>query len=153
MKLTKELAIYKEKYAKEVREHQEDVDEALRKNKALAQELRDLPKKVTELARQNKKLIQETSRMHYNLGVFFTRQRDYRRALTEFKKAVEIEPSDAYSHFNLGYIYAEYLVNREKAVEHFRKFLNLAEADDEDTEWVKRYLLTWETYGGKEAMK
>ncbi len=127
--------------------------EAVKKNKALEQRVEDAPHKFAEIARQNKVLIRRTSNMHYNLGVFYLQQKEYNRAAAEFEKAVELTPDDAYAHFNLGYIYAEYLVNRTRAVEHFRQYLRYAKKDDKDVDWVKKYLLTWQSWQGKETME
>jgi hypothetical protein len=66
---------------------------------------------------------------------------------------VEIDPNNAFAHFNLGYIYAEYIVNRQKASRHFRLYLSLAKGEDRDVDWVKKYLLTWEAYDGKERVQ
>lgn len=131
----------------------EDYAEAVKKNKGLEQEIKDLPGKFSEIARQNKTLIRQTAQMHYNLGVFYTKNKEYNRAIVEFEKVVEITPQDAYAHFNLGYIYAEHMVDRKKAVEHFRNYLSFAKSDDKDIDWAKKYLLTWETFEGKEPMK
>ncbi|MFH1593290.1 MAG: tetratricopeptide repeat protein [Candidatus Omnitrophota bacterium] len=151
--LAGELERSRSEYIKAQKRYEEDFQKAVEKNNALEQKLKDTPQKFTELARQNKRLVAETAGMHYNLGVFYTKNGEYKRAITEFQKAEEIRPEDPYTHFNLGYIYAEYLVNRTKAMEHFRHFLRLAKADDEDAEWVRKYLLTWESYGGKRTMK
>jgi chromosome segregation ATPase len=134
-------------------EYKKRYDEAKKKNKGLTKELKDLPKKFTEVARQNKALLKDTSKMHYNLGVFYTNNNEYKRAITEFEKAIEINPEDTYAHFNLGYIYAEYLVDRKKAIAQFRHYLRLTKGDDQDVDWVKKYLLVWETYEGKTTMK
>lgn len=141
-RLDAQLKEYKMNYAK-----------AEKKNRALESEIKNMPKKFTELARQNKRLIRETSEMHYNLGVFYTKNKEYERAISEFEKVVEITPDDAYAHFNLGYIYAEYLVNRKRAIENFRHYLRLAKSTDKDIDWAKKYLLTWETYEGKIPMR
>ncbi len=122
--------------------------DAEKKNKALAREARNLPRKFSEMARLNKQLIKETAKMHYNLGVFYTNSKEYKRAITEFVKATEINPKDAHTHFNLGYIYGEYLADRNKAMRHFRHYLRYAERNDKDIDWVKKYLLTWETFEG-----
>ncbi|MDD5194270.1 MAG: tetratricopeptide repeat protein [Candidatus Omnitrophica bacterium] len=127
--------------------------EAVKKTQTFEKKVARDPAKFTEIARQNKSLIRNTATMHYNMGVFYLKQKEYSRAVAEFEKAVELTPDDAYSHFNLGYIYAEYLVNRAKAVEHFRQYLRLAKSDDKDVDWVKKYILTWETWGGKEPME
>ena len=127
--------------------------EAQKKNKRLELEALNVPKKFAEIGRQNKILLKDTAQMHYNLGVFYTKNKEYDRAVAEFEKVVEINPDDSYAQFNLGYIYAEYLVNRDKAVEHFRHYLTLAKSDDKDIDWVKKYLLTWETFNGKKPME
>lgn len=127
--------------------------EALKKNKALEQKALNAPDKFAELARQNKTLIKQTANMHYNLGVFYTKSKEYSRAIAEFEEAVKLRPDDAYSHFNLGYIYAEYILNRPKAIEHFRHYLRLAKSEDKDMDWVKKYILTWQSWAGKEPME
>ncbi len=127
--------------------------EAVRKNRELEQRVLTTPGKFAELARQNKTLIRQTANMHYNLGVFYTKNKEYTRAVAEFEKALELRPDDDYSHFNIGYIYAEYLVNRPKAVEHFRHFLRLTKSSDKDVDWVKKYILTWQSWAGKEPME
>ncbi|MFA5157426.1 MAG: tetratricopeptide repeat protein [Candidatus Omnitrophota bacterium] len=130
-----------------------DYDEAVKKNRALEKRAIEAPGKFAELARQNKILIKQTANMHYNLGVFYTKSKEYSRAAAEFEKAIELSPDDAYSHFNLGYIYAEYLVDRTRAIEHFRQYLRLAKSDDKDVDWVKNYILTWQTWEGKKPME
>lgn len=140
--LTGQLKDYKRNYA-----------HALKKNKSLEREVKNIPRKFTEIARQNKRLIRETAEMHYNLGVFYTKNKGYERAIAEFEKVVEITPDDSHAHFNLGYIYAEYLVNRKKAIENFRQYLRLAKSEDKDIDWVKKYLLTWETFDGKKPIE
>lgn len=127
--------------------------EAANKNRALEEKVVHAPKKFAEIARQNKALIKQASNMHYNLGVFYTKNKEYSRAVAEFEEAVKLRPDDAYSHFNLGYIYAEYLINRPKAIEHFRHYLRVARKEDKDMDWVKKYIITWQAWGGKEPME
>ena len=127
--------------------------EAVKKNKLLEQKVIEKPAKFAEIARQNKVLIKRTANMHYNLGVFYLNQKEYSRSVAEFEKAVELAPDDAYSHFNLGYIYAEYVISRPKAVEHFRQYLRHAKKEDKDVDWVKKYIITWQSWQGKEPME
>ena len=127
--------------------------EAEEKNKRLEQKIVEAPKKFAEIARQNKVLLKQTANMHYNLGVFYTKQKEYLRAIAEFEKSIELDPNDAYAHFNLGYIYAEHVVDRQKAVEQFREFLRLAKKDDKDVDWVRKYLLTWEAWESKKPIE
>jgi len=44
-------------------------------------------------------------------------------------------------------------VDRSQAVEHFQHYLRNAKKDDRDVDWVKKYLLTWESWGGKKPME
>jgi tetratricopeptide (TPR) repeat protein len=90
--------------------------------------------------------------MHYNLGVFYTKNKEYSRAIAEFEKALELNPDDPAAHYNLGFIYAEYLVNRPKAIQHFRKYLSIVKTEDKDVDWVKKYILTWQTWEGKKPV-
>ena len=149
----KELAEAKERLTATVEEQERNYAEVVNKNKGLEREMRQLPDKFVEVSRQNQVLLKQTAGMHYNMGVFYTKHKEYGRAAAEFAKAVEINPDDAYAHFNLGYIYAEYLINRHKAMDHFRHFLRLAKGDDPDVNWARKYLLTWETYDGKRPIQ
>jgi tetratricopeptide (TPR) repeat protein len=139
--------------AGQLKDYKKNYAMALKKNKAMESKIRETPAKFAEIARQNKVLLRQTSEMHYNLGVFYSKNKDYDRAVAEFEQCVAINPNDASAHFNLGYIYSEYLVNRERAMDHFRHYLRLAKSDDPDVDWVKRYILTWETYSGKMPMQ
>jgi len=130
-----------------------DYNVALNKNRALERKALEIPAKFQEIARQNTVLMKQTANMHYNLGVFYLNTKEYARAVVEFEKSIEINPDDAYAQFNLGYIYAEYLVDRRKAIEHFRHYLKIAKKDDKDFDWVKKYVLTWDTWGGKKPME
>jgi len=138
---------------KQVENFNKNYAEAIKKNKEFEASVGQLPTKFAELARQNKLLIKRTANIHYNMGVFYTQQKEYARATAEFEKALELNPEDAYAHFNLGYIYAEYLRNSPKAVEHFRQYLRNAKKDDKDVDWAKKYILTCESWGGQKPVE
>ena len=140
-------------YRRQVRDLKKQYEEAMVKNRQLEKKAQELPVKLAELARENKVLIKETALMHYNLGVFYTKNKEYARAIAEFEKAIELNPDDPYAYYNLGYIYAEYAVNRPRAVENFRKFLSLIKSDDKDADWVKKYILTWQTWDAKKPIQ
>ncbi len=136
-------------YRRQVNDFKKRYDEALAKNRELEKKAAMAPERLAELARENKVLVKETALMHYNLGVFYTQNKEYSRAIAEFEKAVELNPDDAYAYYNLGYIYAEYVVDRNRAIGNFRKFLKLTKSEDKDVDWVKKYILTWQTWEGK----
>lgn len=140
-------------YRRQYTELRKKYDQAIEANKKLEDKLTELPPKFAEIARENKLLLKETALMHYNLGVFYTGEGQYKRAVSEFEKALELNPEDVYAYFNLGYIYAEYMVDRKKAIDYFRKYLRLAGRDDKDVDWVKRYILTWQAWDADTALK
>lgn len=140
-------------YKRQLAEVKDKYESVKKQNRVLEKKLEDTPGKFAELARENKILIKRTSMMHYNLGVFYTQNKEFERAVSEFEKAVELNPEDSSSHFNLGYIYAEHLLNRQRAVMHFKQYLKLAKKDDKDVDWAKRYILTWQTWEGNVPIK
>jgi len=140
-------------YRLQIKEWKKRYGQAMIKNKTLEKKAEQIPRRFTELARENKMLLKETAMMHYNLGVFYTKEKEFSRAIAEYEKAIELNPEEPAAYYNLGYIYAEYLVNRPKAIEKFRKFLSLIKSDDKDVDWVKKYILTWETWEGKKPIK
>jgi len=142
-----------ETYRRQVIDFRKRTDAALAKNRALEKRIAAIPSKFAEMARENKVLIKETALMHYNLGVFYTQSKEYLRSIAEFEKAIELNPDDPYVYYNLGYIYAEYMVNRPKAIDYFRRFLKIAKSEDKDLDWVKKYILTWQTWEGKKPME
>ncbi len=117
-----------------------------------AEKSQEFPKHITDLARQNKRLIEQTADMHYNQGVFYAKNKEFKRAIKEFEKVLDIKPKDPQANYNLGYIYAEHLVDRPKAIAYFKDYLTYA-PDATDADWVRNYLMTWQTWYGSEPAK
>lgn len=111
-----------------------------------------IPSDVSQLAREHQRLLKETADMHYNMGVLFSQQKQYERALTEFRKVVELRPDDADAYYNLGVIYAEHLPDRERAITHFRRYLKISPRA-QDASWVKQYIASWQAYEAKERLE
>ena len=139
-----------EKKMKRSKDYEAISKELKQEKKRLEKEIKDLRKKlkfrpgeVKDLAHENRTLIEETGKMHYNLGVFYVKQKQFKRAIPEFERAVALNPEDSKSLFNLGYIYAEEYVDFQKASDYFRRFLRI-DPEDESADWVNHYL---ETYG------
>jgi len=139
-------------YRRQIKEFKKRYEQSMAKNRSLERKIEQIPSRFAEVARENKVLIKETALMHYNLGVFYTKNKEYSRAIAEFEKALELNPDDPAAHYNLGFIYAEYLVNRPKAIQHFRKYLSIVKTEDKDVDWVKKYILTWQTWEGKKPV-
>ncbi len=104
---------------------------------------KDLHRTLTELSGQNQersRLRNDTATMHYNLAVILTEQQNFSAALLEYRKVLEIRPNDPDAHYNLAVIYDDYLKNNEKALEHYRRYIeaapNTAEAQ-KVRQWIK----------------
>lgn len=121
-------------------------------NRSLNQTIDHAPDRMQKLARQNETLIKETSAMHYNMGVLFTETGKFDRAVKEFERALELDPNDQKSHYNLGYIFAEQFANPTNAMEHFRRFLEL-DPNSQQAEAVKSYMMAHHVYQGKSLEK
>lgn len=132
-------------------ELQKDYSQAVDENGRLKQHVETIPGRVTQLAKQHQQLLKETADVHYNLGVFLTQSREYDRAVGEFRKVIELRPDDADSHYNLGIIYAEHLPNRELAMKHFRRYLEL-NPHATDASRVQAYIATWQAWQAKERI-
>lgn len=124
----------------------------LAENTAMELQVKRAPADVSRLARQHEKLIKENADMHYNLGVLFSQNKEYPRALTEFRKVLELRPDDADAHYNIGVIYAEHVRDRDKALSYFRRYLKL-NPRAHDASWVKHYIASWQAWEGKERLE
>ena len=110
-------------------------------NAELNQLINQAPDKIKDMAAQNTALLKETAEMHYNMGVFFTDNKEFERAEKEYQRALEFDPNNLKVHYNLGYLYAEDLNRQDKAVFHLEKFLQIDPAAKE-SEAVRSYLTT-----------
>ena len=82
--------------------------------------------------------------LHYNLGVAYTKEKNYDMAIDEYEKASSLSPQDADTHYNLAIIYDEVRKNPKRAIQHYQKYLELKpEADDIDEvkDWIASLML------------
>ncbi|MBI5546362.1 MAG: tetratricopeptide repeat protein, partial [Deltaproteobacteria bacterium] len=63
--------------------------------------------------------------LHYDMGVQALQNNDARTALIEQQKAVELDPDLDLAHNALGLLYHVSYGERDKAVEHYRRALEL----------------------------
>jgi len=140
----KERKEYEEKFKRLVDEHERLEDET----KNLLRKMKTVPKKTAQMAHENTELIEDTASMHYNLGVFYAENKRFDRAISEFKRALDLNPHDSRAHYNLGYLYAQEYENHRLARGHFLKYLKLA-PDDDGAGWVNSYLVGRSTFDGK----
>jgi chromosome segregation ATPase len=121
-------------------------------NTSMKHQVKKVPANVARLAQQHQRLVKETADMHYNLGVLLTKNQQYYQAASEFRKVLELRPDDGEAHYNLGVIYAEHLPDREKAVVHFRRYLEI-HPRAQDAGWVKQYIASWQAWEAKERLE
>lgn len=95
------------------------------------------------LEKAKKRLSVEAEHYHYNLGVLYTQNKDYDRAVTEFRTALGYNPKNAQAHYNLGIIYDDYFKDKENAKFHYHAYLDL-DSTSEDAESVKEWLANLE---------
>lgn len=103
----------------------------------------DLNKTLSELSGYNKersKLRMDTATMHYNLAVMMTEQRNFKAAILEYTKVLEIRPDDADAHYNLAILYDDVLNNNDMALKHYRQYIRVAPDAPESNkvrQWIK----------------
>jgi len=89
---------------------------------ALAGErLSDNIKQMKDL-KKNKDLI---NLLYYNLGLNYTLAMDFEPAIRAYEDALRYEPRDFQSCYNLGLLYSTYRKNAAKAVQYYKKYLEL----------------------------
>ncbi len=119
----------------------------LKDNKNLNLVVESSPKRFSDMAKENRDLIKETADTHYNLGVFYTGNKNYSMAVKEYQRALQINPNDPKIYYNLGYLYAE-LERHEDAMIQFKHFVEM-NPNGREAEAIRSYLLIRETYRGK----
>lgn len=82
----------------------------------------------------------QEARFHYNCGVFAYKSKKWRSAMREFRRALEKDPLDADSHYNLAVIYDVVKKDRLKAIEHYKRYLEL-NPKAPDAVKVKNYIV------------
>ncbi len=83
------------------------------------------------------------------IGNIYTMLEEYQKAEDIFLQAVEIEPSYAPAHYNLGELYGSFIGEKDKALEYYQKAIELAP-------WRSQYYrsladLYWSDFPEKES--
>jgi tetratricopeptide (TPR) repeat protein len=98
---------------------------------------------VLEQTRSEVEQAQQMQRlnMHYNMASVYAREGRFAEAEYEYLQALRLDPSDADVHYNLGILYDDQLEQPEKALLHYRRYLQLnphGEDADSVRNWVMR---------------
>ena len=67
---------------------------------------------------------------HNHLGILQRRQGRFEDALLEYQRAIEIDSKYARAHLNLGILFDLYLQDLEKALQQYRKYLDLTSEEN-----------------------
>lgn len=100
-----------------------------------------IAKLESDLTSANARLKKQEALLHYNLGVSYTKEKNYEMAIDEYEKVLAVNSQDADTHYNLAILYDDFRKNPKRAVEHYQKFLELrpqAPEIDEVKEWISR---------------
>jgi tetratricopeptide (TPR) repeat protein len=67
---------------------------------------------------------------HNHLGILKRRKGQFQAALLEYQRAIEIDVEYARAHLNLGILFDLYLQDLEKALQQYRKYLDLTNEEN-----------------------
>jgi len=81
--------------------------------------------------------------MHYNMAAVYFQTGKYLDAEREYLRALQLDPTDADVHYNLGILYDENLKEKQKAAMHYRRYLKL-KPGGADADAVKNWLTSIE---------
>ena len=62
---------------------------------------------------------------YVNMGIIYSHKKLYNKALLSYKKALELNPDDADAHLNIGIIYAYHIIDKNKAIFHWKRYMDL----------------------------
>jgi tetratricopeptide (TPR) repeat protein len=102
----------------------------------LQKEKKELEGKIKSL---EETLQKERGLYHYNLAVSYAQAKLYDEAIASYEKSLTFNPDNADAHYNLGVLYADFKSDSEKAISHYRKYLEL-KPDANDKEEVLRLM-------------
>lgn len=96
--------------------------------------------KLSEVNQENEEMKSELGSVYYTLGNLLFEDKDYRNAIAKYEKALQLNPRDSWSHYNLGVIYDFYIKDQRKAIEHYREYIRYKSTVEEAHEIRERIL-------------
>jgi tetratricopeptide (TPR) repeat protein len=91
-----------------------------------------------------KKNRELSSLLYYNLGLNCFLAGDFKSAITAFEEAVNLNPKDTESYYNLGLLYSTYSQNYKKAINFYKKYFEFASANSPKAKEIKERLAALE---------
>lgn len=117
--------------------------ESREKLEVMKAKFKDAVPGLAKSGRISQKMMRENADMHYNLGTIFLQNKQYKEAIKEYERVLELRPSDSETHYNLGVLYDDFLKDREKALYHYQKYLTI-NPKAPDAKKVETYILSLE---------
>ncbi len=159
-----EFIIDKKALEEQVKNAEVKLEESIEKNKELLEKLDESSQTIVEfkiaggkgsdqldsVSLEDEKFRKQALKHHYNKALAYDQDLKYKKALIEYKKALEAAPNDADVHYNLAILYDEHLINKRKAIEHYQAYLEVR-PDAKDAVRVEywiveaRKVLDWES--------
>jgi tetratricopeptide (TPR) repeat protein len=93
--------------------------------------LKEKEKMLAGIRKLEDSINRERGIYHYNLAVAYAKAMFIPKAVVEYEKSLAYDPNNAEAHFNLGLLYKGQANDAQKALEHFRRYLEL-KPDAED---------------------
>lgn len=146
--LQKDLSQAQEK----IKESEKELEKTSEKLQAAEKELsdtvigqKDKSEKVESLKERllslERKLSSERATYYYNLAVAYTKAKLHDEAIEAYLKSLEANPGNSEAHYNLGLLYEKVKNKPDKAVLHYKKYLEIqpqAEDREEVMKWIKK---------------
>lgn len=113
-------------------------------NVRIEKQEKEIVRLKNELSGIKARMKKQAAFLHYNLGVSYTKDKNYELAIDEYEKALSLNPDDADTHYNLAILYDDYRNNPKRAIEHYKKYLELkpdAADIDEVKDWIEHLAL------------
>lgn len=85
-------------------------------------------------------IVKDSAKLHYNLGNFYFRGRNFLEAAREYQKALFYQPNDPEANFNLAVVSDEALDDYVTALEHYKKYLAVSPGAKNAVEISERVL-------------
>lgn len=104
--------------------------------------------KLLQTTRDDVRRVSDKERrdLHYNMAAIYVRDGRFEDAEQEYLKALNYDPTDADTHYNLGILYDDELNDKRMAALHYKRYLKL-NPQGPDAEAVKSWLMRIETDG------
>jgi len=142
---SKKMIMVREKELKGIKEKINDFEKQIAEKKAELSRKEGLVKEKEKLKRKmilvGNILKKERSLYHYNLGVAYSQAKLYDEAIEEYEKSLKYGSLNADAHYNLGLLYENIKKVPERAIEHYRKYLEIkpdAADKEEVVGWIKK---------------